>query len=45
MLIVLTTTPNNSEADALAAEIVNARIGVCVQILPKMKAFYAVSVP
>ena len=40
MLIVLTTTPTDTEADALAAKIVKARLGACVQILPQMKSVY-----
>jgi periplasmic divalent cation tolerance protein len=40
MLIVLTTTPNAEEAEALARKIVEARLGACVQILPPMKSFY-----
>lgn len=40
MLIVLTTTPNNEEAENLAKEIVEAKLAACVQILPQMKSFY-----
>lgn len=40
MLIVLTTTPTDSEADALAGKIIDARLGACVQILPQMKSVY-----
>ncbi len=40
MLIVLTTTPTDREADLLAAKIVEARLGACVQILPQMKSVY-----
>ena len=40
MLIVLTTTPSTEEAEALAAKIVEARLGACVQILPQMKSIY-----
>ena len=40
MLIVLTTTPTDSEADILAAMIVDARLAACVQILPQIKSVY-----
>ena len=40
MLIVLTTTSTIEEADALAAKIVETRLGACVQILPQMKSVY-----
>jgi periplasmic divalent cation tolerance protein len=40
MLIVLTTTPNIEEAEAVAERIVAERIAACVQILPQMKSFY-----
>ena len=40
MLIVLTTTPTDREADLLATKIVEARLGACVQILPQMKSVY-----
>ena len=40
MLIVLTTTPNAEEAEALARKIVGARLAACVQVLPRMKSFY-----
>ena len=40
MLIVLTTTPTDREADELAAKIVEARLAACVQILPQMKSVY-----
>ena len=40
MLIVLTTTPTDTEADVLAAKIVEARLAACVQILPQMKSVY-----
>ena len=40
MLIVLTTTPNQAEAETLAEKIVNARLAACVQVLPEMKSFY-----
>ncbi|HKP70307.1 MAG TPA: divalent-cation tolerance protein CutA [Pyrinomonadaceae bacterium] len=40
MLIVLTTTPNNAEAERLARLIVEAKLAACVQILPKMTSVY-----
>ncbi len=40
MLIVLTTTPTDSEADILAVKIVDARLAACVQILPQIKSVY-----
>lgn len=40
MLIVLTTTPSSGEAEALAQQIVGARLAACVQILPQMKSVY-----
>jgi periplasmic divalent cation tolerance protein len=40
MLIVLTTTPNIEEAEALARKIVEARLAACVQVLPPMKSYY-----
>ena len=40
MLIVLTTTPNEEEAESLARKIVKARLAACVQVLPRMKSFY-----
>ncbi len=40
MLVVLTTTPNNEEAETLAQKIVEAKLAACVQILPPMKSFY-----
>lgn len=40
MLIVLTTTPNIEEAEALARKIVEAKLAACVQVLPAMKSFY-----
>ena len=40
MLIVLTTTPTDREADELAAKIVEVRLAACVQILPQMKSVY-----
>ena len=40
MFIVLTTTPNAVEAEALAEKIVAARLAACVQILPQMTSVY-----
>lgn len=40
MLIVLTTTPNEEEANRLAHAIVEAKLAACVQILPKMTSVY-----
>jgi periplasmic divalent cation tolerance protein len=40
MIIVLTTSPNNEEAERLARRIVEARLAACVQVLPPMKSFY-----
>jgi len=40
MLIVLTTVPNISEAESLAAKIIDARLAACVQVLPQMTSFY-----
>lgn len=40
MLLVLTTTPTQEEAEKLAQKIVEAKLGACVQVLPQMKSFY-----
>lgn len=40
MLVVLTTTPNEAEAEQLARAIVESRLAACVQILPKMTSVY-----
>ena len=40
MLIVLTTVPNEKEAESLARKIIEARLAACVQVLPRMKSFY-----
>jgi periplasmic divalent cation tolerance protein len=40
MIIVLTTTPNTEEAEALARKIVETKLAACVQVLPAMKSFY-----
>ena len=40
MLIVLTTLPNEDEAETLAQKIIEAKLAACVQIQPPMKSFY-----
>ena len=40
MIIVLTTVPNEAEAESLARKILEARLAACVQVLPPMKSFY-----
>lgn len=40
MIIVLTTTPNEEEAENLARKIIEARLAACVQILPPMTSYY-----
>jgi periplasmic divalent cation tolerance protein len=40
MLIVLTTTSNEEEANRLAREIVDHKLAACVQILPQMTSVY-----
>lgn len=40
MLIILTTTPNQEEAENLAKKIVEVELAACVQVLPEMKSFY-----
>ena len=40
MLVVLTTTPNLTEAEALAEKIVAEKLAACVQVLPAMNSFY-----
>ena len=40
MLIVLTTAPDNVEAERLANAIVDAKLAACVQILPQMTSVY-----
>ena len=40
MLIVLTTIPNNDEANRLARSIVEEKLAACVQILPQMTSVY-----
>ncbi|HEV8160175.1 MAG TPA: divalent-cation tolerance protein CutA [Pyrinomonadaceae bacterium] len=39
-IVVLMTTPNIEEADALARKIIEAKLAACVQVLPPMKSFY-----
>jgi Uncharacterized protein involved in tolerance to divalent cations len=40
MLIVLTTTPDASQAETLAQKIIESKLAACVQVLPAMKSFY-----
>jgi periplasmic divalent cation tolerance protein len=40
MLIVLTTCPAIEAAEALAEQIVEARLAACVQVLPQMTSVY-----
>lgn len=40
LIVVLTTTPNDEEAESLAEKIVAAKLAACVQILPPVKSFY-----
>ena len=40
MLIVLTTAPDNAEAERLAQAIVAAKLAACVQILPQITSVY-----
>ena len=40
MLIVLTTTPNIKEAEALASQLLEEKLAACVQVLPPMTSFY-----
>jgi periplasmic divalent cation tolerance protein len=40
MLIVMTTLPAIEAAEALAEQIVEARLAACVQILPQMTSVY-----
>lgn len=40
MMIVFTTVPDSSHAEALAEGIVNAKLAACVQILPSMTSIY-----
>jgi len=40
MLVVLTTTPTEEEAEQLARQIVYQKLAACVQVLPNIKSFY-----
>jgi len=40
MLIVLTTCPNQEEAESLAGKLVSQHLAACVQILPKMTSVF-----
>ena len=40
MLIVITTAPNQTEAEELAEKLVTAKLAACVQILPPMTSVY-----
>ena len=40
MLLVFTTTPDGSEAERLAYQMVEEKLAACVQILPKMTSVY-----
>ena len=40
MLVVLTTCPAAEAAEALAEQIVEARLAACVQVLPQMTSIY-----
>lgn len=40
MRVVLTTVPNGTEAEELAAKIIEAKLAACVQILPQMTSIY-----
>ena len=40
MLVVLTTCPAAEAAEALAEQIVEARLAACVQVLPRMTSIY-----
>jgi periplasmic divalent cation tolerance protein len=40
VLIVMTTCPAAETADALAEQIVEARLAACVQVLPRMISVY-----
>lgn len=40
MLVVLTTTPTEEEAEQLALKIVKQKLAACVQVLPNIKSFY-----
>ena len=40
MLVVLTTSPNEGEAEGLADAIVRSKLAACVQVLPPMTSVY-----
>ena len=40
MLVVLTTTSDLAEGESLAESIVNAKLAVCVQIVPQITSVY-----
>ncbi len=40
MLIVLTTTPTEEEAEQLARQMVEQKLAACVQVLPNIKSIY-----
>lgn len=40
MLIVLTTTPTEEEAEQLASQMVEQKLAACVQVLPNIKSIY-----
>lgn len=40
MIVVLTTTSTEKEAEKLARKILATRLAACVQILPQMKSLY-----
>lgn len=40
MLVVLTTTSKEEEAERIARQIVDAKLAACVQILPQMTSVY-----
>lgn len=40
MLVVMTTCPAAEAAEALAEQIVEARLAACVQVLPQMTSVY-----
>lgn len=40
MIIVMTTVPDRSEAEALARGLISHRLAACVQILPEMTSVY-----
>jgi periplasmic divalent cation tolerance protein len=40
MLVVITTTPSQREAEELATKLVTEKLAACVQVLPQMRSFY-----